>query len=470
MCIKVSLASTVHRIASLMSMLLASVAAVADGEDAAAPLAEIALGEPTVVAVSPPEYGQDPAGRWWGFFQFPDLWRGNDGSLSVGINVGADSAAGKHEPTLFFSSPDGGRTWSRTTAEATDLTPAIITLPDGRQTAFGTVRWLYHVAKLSPDAKGRGLDTTALGIEPVAGPYRDGYKVNEYLVYDFDDIPADRRHFPVSFRQAATAEWQRGEGTIAFPSLRLAALSRAMWWNDAGREEWRDFTTRLEVPMPREVTILPNGTLLWPLASQHPAAQKKHARVACLASEDAGRTWQLRGMIADGLDTSWGYAFGEQSLARMPDGDLLCVMRTKASNELAATHHLAVARSADAGRTWQTLPPLAEFSVTPHLVALANGMVAVVYGRPGVHVKASADGGRTWGESQPIVGPSEREILAQPPKHWWSHRHDWSCANTSVVVTGPDRFLVAYSDFRHRDAEGRPCKAIEVREVVVTAP
>ncbi len=48
-------------------------------------------------------------------------------------------------------------------------------------------------------------------------------------------------------------------------------------------------------------------------------------------------------------------------------------------------------------------------------------------------------------------------------------RYDWSCANTSLVVTGPDRFLVAYSDFRHRDAEGRPCKAIAVREVVVTA-
>ncbi|MFM8705682.1 MAG: sialidase family protein, partial [Planctomycetia bacterium] len=274
---------------------------------------------------------------------------------------------------------------------------------------------------------------------------------------------------PLAVRQAAAAEWQRGEGTLTLPSLQLAALNRAMWWNDAGQEEWRRVTTRLELPMPHEVTILPDGTLLWPLASQHPAARKLHARVACLASVDAGRTWQLRGMIADGRDTSWGYGFGEQSLARMPDGDLLCVMRTEGSEDFSGDHHLAAARSADAGRTWQMLPPLAAFSVTPHLVALANGMVAVVYGRPGVHVKASADGGRTWGEPQPIVGPSEREILAQPSAEWWKHRHDWSCANTSIVVTGPDRFLVAYSDFRHRDSEGRARKAIIVREVIVAA-
>jgi len=35
------------------------------------------------------------------------------------------------------------------------------------------------------------------------------------------------------------------------------------------------------------------------------------------------------------------------------------------------------------------------------------------------------------------------------------------------VVTGPDRFLVVYSDFQYRDAAGRRCKAICVREVLL---
>jgi hypothetical protein len=452
------------------TLLLARFPSVASGDEGAGTVAEVTLGPPVVVAVSPPEYGRgDPDGRWWGFFQFPDLWQGNDGSLAVAVHVGADSVAGRHEPTLFFASRDRGRTWRQAAVDDLDLTPEIISLSDGRQAAFGKSRRPQYLAATQAGDEQRSIDVAALAIKPVAGPYRDGYKVNEYLVYRFDDIPADRRRFAVSFRDSATAQWRKSEGSIEFPGLQVTALVRAMWWDDAGKEEWVQRPPRVEIPVPKGVVPLPDGTMLWPLASQHPTARKFHARVACLASEDAGRTWRVRGMIADGLDTSWGYGFGEQSLARMPDGDLLCVMRTLGSEELGESHHLAAARSADGGRTWKRLPPPAEFSVMPNLVALANGMVALVYGRPGVHVKASADCGRTWSESQPIVGPAEREILAEPATKWWECRHDWSCANPSLVVTGPDRFLVAFSDFRHLDAEGRPCKAIEVREVVVAA-
>jgi hypothetical protein len=41
--------------------------------------ATIAISDPVILAVSPPQYGEDPAGRWWGFFQFPDPWRGGAG-------------------------------------------------------------------------------------------------------------------------------------------------------------------------------------------------------------------------------------------------------------------------------------------------------------------------------------------------------------------------------------------------------
>jgi len=51
-----------------------------------------------------------------------------------------------------------------------------------------------------------------------------------------------------------------------------------------------------------------------------------------------------------------------------------------------------------------------------------------------------------------------------PLEDWWAVRHDFSCANTSVVVTGPNRFLVAYSDFRYTNEAGERCKAICVRE------
>lgn len=426
----------------------------------------ITLNDPILVALSPPQYGEDPAGRWWGFFQFPDLWRGNDGVLYLAVNVGADSAAGRHEPTQFFRSRDGGGTWQRVAFDATDRSPEIITMPDGRQVAFGRERYLYHLAELSPDAGRASIDVATLGLMPVTGPFRGGYKVNEYLVYRYGDIPAAHRRFPLAIRASADATWAETSGVLDCPELCLPVLTRAMWWDEAGREEWREFPPRLKPPAPREVTVLPDGTLLWALDSQHPEVGRHCGMVSCLASSDAGRTWTRRGGIADGRDWSWG-ATNETALARMPDGDLLCVIRTKNSNEAGDTHYLAAARSADGGRTWTMLPPLAEFSVTPHLLVLANGAVAVVYGRPGVHVKASADSGRTWGAAAAVVGPTEKELLDRPLDEWWAIRHDFSCANTSVVVTGPDRFLVAYSDFQHRNASGQRCKAICVREVRV---
>ncbi|MEI6971999.1 MAG: sialidase family protein [bacterium] len=348
---------------------------------------KLTLSDLITVAVSPPQYGEDPAGRWWGFFQFPDLWRGNDGVLYLAVNVGADSAAGRHEPTQVFCSRDGGGTWQRVAFDATDRSPEIITLPDGRQVAFGRERYLYHLAELSPDAGRASIDVVALGLTPVAGPFRGGYKVNEYLVYRYGDIPAACRRFPLASRASANAAWAETSGVVEYPEMRLPVLTRAMWWDDAGREEWREFPPRLKPPAPHEVTVLPDGTLLWVLESQHPEVERHCGMVSCLASCDAGRTWTRRGGIADGRAWSWG-ATNETSLARMPDGDLLCVIRTKNSNEAGDTHHLAAARSADEGRTWTMLPPLAEFSVTPHLLTLGNGKVAVVYGRPGVHVKA----------------------------------------------------------------------------------
>lgn len=429
--------------------------------------AELVMGEPVVVAVSPPEYAGDPAGRWWGFFQFPDLWRGRDNKLYLAVNVGADSEVGRHEPTQFFVSANQGKNWAPTAYSQVDLAPDIVELPDGSQITFGQARHIYHFAALSSDAPNHEVLASELGLKPVAGPLRTGYKVNEYQIYRYGDIPENLRRFPVAYRASVRERWQSNFGCLDFPDLQLLALSRAGWWDDNGRFAWKELPHRIKLPVPQETVSLPDGTLLWTHASQHPSVKDRtYYRVACLASTDRGRTWRLRGFIADDTaQTSWGYGAGEQSLSRMPNGELLCVMRTKMSNEAADTHYLTAARSKDGGFTWSTPVPIAPFSVTPHLLALKNGVVALIYGRPGVHVKISMDSGQTWGKSVPLVGPSEEELLAIA--EWWRIRHDFSCANTTVVVTGPNRFLVAYSDFHCRGEDGKIRKGIKVREVAI---
>ena len=45
-----------------------------------------------------------------------------------------------------------------------------------------------------------------------------------------------------------------------------------------------------------------------------------------------------------------------------------------------------------------------------------------------------------------------------------------SCGYTGLLATGPDSFLVIYSDFQHRNEAGEIRKSIKVREVTVVRP
>lgn len=85
----------------------------------------------------------------------------------------------------------------------------------------------------------------------------------------------------------------------------------------------------------------------------------------------------------------------------------------------------------------------------------------------GVNSNGPRHNGNTWCKSETVVGPSEEELLTMSEEKWWSIRHDFSCANTDIVITGADRFLIAYSNFEHLDVKGRQCKAIKVQEAVV---
>jgi|GEM_PF-1183581 len=150
------------------------------------------------------------------------------------------------------------------------------------------------------------------------------------------------------------------------------------------------------------VIQLPNGDLLSPMQGKFRGDTKY--RVFVTRSVDRGRTWRFLGTIAynpiDQQSELPGQYVGhaEASIALLPNGRLLSVMRTQYTQMTAEYRPLNASWSDDMGKTWSrpvaTTPHL--MAIHPNLIVLDNGVVACVYGRPGFHAVFSIDNGHTW--------------------------------------------------------------------------
>ena len=175
-------------------------------------------------------------------------------------------------------------------------------------------------------------------------------------------------------------------------------------------------------------------------------------------STDSGHSWQVQGrLLYEGDPTAdprhaRRAGFTEPALEVLPDGSLLCVMRTTDGVGIGPMYST---RSTDLGRTWTTPKAFTRNGVLPRLLQLDNGVLVLSSGRPGVQLRFSMDGkGETW--TKPF------EMLAHQTDAYQS-----SCGYTNLLATGPDRFLLIYSDFRYVTESGELRKAIKVREVRV---
>ena len=170
-------------------------------------------------------------------------------------------------------------------------------------------------------------------------------------------------------------------------------------------------------------------------------------------STDLGRTWDYRGSIAyldaDPYPETGGQWIGmaEPTITLLPNGQLLAVLRTQGdpygpNNQFKP---LFTAWSDDMGLTWTT-PDRAQvkpgeghdylYSNSPTLAVLDNGVVALQYGRPGLHVAFSTDNGHTWGD---ILHLSELYTDPSMPGPSITGQFD-------MVKAGPNKLVVVGSD------------------------
>ena len=120
-------------------------------------------------------------------------------------------------------------------------------------------------------------------------------------------------------------------------------------------------------------------------------------RTLLVESKDRGASWEFLATIA--YDPAIGQeSFCEPALARLSDGQLVCIMRTGYTND-----PMYISYSRDGGRTWTKPVSTGLTGVDPRLLVLSNGLLACAYGvkeydgnRRERRLMFSRDGGKTW--------------------------------------------------------------------------
>lgn len=148
-------------------------------------------------------------------------------------------------------------------------------------------------------------------------------------------------------------------------------------------------------------------------------------------STDRGKTWQYLSTVA--YDPSVGLeSFCEPDLLRLPNGEILCFMRTGGSGGKYTPLYLS--RSRDDGKHWSKPKPIADRGVWPNACRMHSGILACTYGRPGNWLCFSTDGGVKW------------------QGHFCFYEGQTSSYNT-VEEVAPDTLLVVY-DRQNIGADG----------------
>jgi hypothetical protein len=160
---------------------------------------------------------------------------------------------------------------------------------------------------------------------------------------------------------------------------------------------------------------------------------RPYSRTYVCESFDGGGEWSYLATI--GYDRIGSEGYNEGTFRRLPDGDLLVVMRTGSMvSDITQDNPIMMSRSEDGGRTWAKPWRTGANGAYPNLLVLSDGMLALSSGRPGAFIMFSNDRGATW---------ADRCVVDATPYSGY----------TSMVELAPRTILCAYGAKNYIDPE-----------------
>lgn len=386
----------------------------------------IVLSEPVIIAMADrPEE--------WGYFQFPNISRAEDGTLLVCWQMNDDSyeALGKDSGRKDKNkriSKDGGLTWG---------------FPDKE---YNIPMGFYQFPLKNGD--NLQVETPAsANIKNYKGFPIEECRIDYYTFYS-------EKSLPEKFKGCSFAYWKNDEqqyhyihANVIDPGLykyAVAGYFPFIWWGD--------------------IKDLGNGSFVAGVNAGFYSDGKGSVQpsgISFYKTEDGCKNWVLQSVIPyepdDDLDP-YGKGrkvngFSEPTFEILCDSTYLCVIRSSDGHQSPMYRTF----SYDRGKTWTKAEPFTPNGVFPSLVLLENGVLVLASGRPGIQLRFSLDGkGIEWTE------PLEMMPFMKDDN---SFEALGTCGYAQLLSIDDNSFFFLYSDFNEKNSQGEQRKAIKIRKV-----
>lgn len=153
---------------------------------------------------------------------------------------------------------------------------------------------------------------------------------------------------------------------------------------------------------------------------------RPYSRSYICSSTNGGRAWEYLETVGYDMIGSEGY--NEGTLAMLPSGEIVAVLRTGNMTDMACQDNpVMVTRSSDGGQTWMRPWRVGVNGAYPVVTVLSDGCLAMSSGRPGAYVIFSSDKGDTWHDL----------TLVDSGNH---------VGYTALIETAPGELLVAFGE------------------------
>ena len=297
---------------------------------------EITLAGLRVILSTPRVVAETSRGRCW----YPDLLKFSTGELMLSHSLNADRHDNEHNSQAVYVSIDEGRTFDF----AYDV--------NGFHNGGGEPR-----VSLS---NGRIVGASSF-LRPGPSPHGQSFLAHHWC-YD----QGGRRY--------AVEPW----------SVVVEGFPREVdHWRLSSRTSWT------MINWFSDILIVDGGAWLSLMSLKYCGDERWS--VAAVVSRDEGHHWQYLSTVTVPDDAPHGLeGFGEPCLVKLPNGDLMSVMRV-------GQHHkqpdqwLTRTYSSDGGRSWTAIDLLPAWSVAPQICRLHNDVLVLSTGRPGIFLWLSTD-------------------------------------------------------------------------------